>query len=76
MTKKFGNFINFMNRIVGWRPTSSFDTMVREFAEVFPGKCIICAYHSYQLRESLTNKSLPPPHFCIEKQPENKKKER
>lgn len=40
--------------------------MVEQFVEAFPGRCMICSYHAYGVRERLTKELYPPPHDCIE----------
>ena len=43
------------------------EEMMKEFAEVFPGKCIVCAYHSFGIREGfLPPASMVQEHDCIE----------
>jgi len=45
--------------------------LCKEFAEVFPGRCMICSFHRYGLQNGLTRKPEPEPHNCIEKKKEN-----
>ena len=40
--------------------------IVNDFAAAFPGRCLICSYHEFGVREGLTNESLSQ-HDCIEK---------
>ena len=42
--------------------------MVEDFQRDFPGKCMICSYHRYGLREGFTSEPEPKPHECCEKQ--------
>lgn len=64
--KRLAAFAGMVRRIVGLRPSA--ERMCREFASAFPGKCIVCAYHRFGLREGLTREPSPAPHDCIEKQ--------
>ena len=66
MKSRFAAFTGTVRRIVGLRPSA--ERMCREFAIAFPGKCIVCAYHRFGLREGLTREPIPAPHDCIEKQ--------
>ena len=38
---------------------------VREFKEPFPGRCMLCSYHQYGLREGLCTGKVKD-HDCIE----------
>lgn len=67
--KKRGSFRRLLDRLVGLRGKKGTERMVEEFAERFPGRCMICAYHQYGLREGFTSEPEPAPHDCIEKQP-------
>ena len=40
--------------------------MAADYAERFPGKCFICSYHRFGLREGHTSEPRPPEHDCIE----------
>jgi hypothetical protein len=60
-------FAGTFRRIVGLRPSA--ERMCIEFAQAFPGKCIVCAFHRFGLREGLTQEPTPAAHDCIEKQP-------
>lgn len=41
--------------------------IVKEFSEIFPGKCFICSYHRFGYEHGMTNKRKPEPHDCIDK---------
>jgi len=41
------------------------EEMVNEFIEAFPGRCMICSYHEYGVREGLTSGKVAD-HDCIE----------
>ena len=68
-TTKRGAFRRLLDRFVGLRGESSASSMASEFAAAFPGRCMICSYHQYGLREGLTSDPMPKPHDCIEKRP-------
>lgn len=68
-TKERSAFRRLLDRLVGLRGESSTSRMAREFATAFPGRCLICAYHQFGLREGLTREPMPKPHDCIEKRP-------
>lgn len=41
--------------------------IVAEFVKKFPGRCLICCYHGYGLREGfIKTGTSPPKHDCIE----------
>ena len=41
--------------------------MVEEFIEKFPGRCMICSYHAYGIREGHLKYGTPgQDHYCIE----------
>lgn len=41
----------------------------KEFAAKFPGRCAVCAYHAFGLREGMVKRSEPVPAHadCVEK---------
>ena len=42
---------------------------VAEFREAFPGRCMICSYHEYGIREGHVKPGTPVgEHHCIEKE--------
>ena len=44
--------------------------MAKEFIKVFPGRCIICAFHDYAIREGMIHpKEKIQKHCCIEGNP-------
>jgi hypothetical protein len=57
---------NMLDRFVRRRGESNAKRIAREFASIFPGRCMICSLHQYGLREGLTRDAMPEPHDCIE----------
>lgn len=41
--------------------------LCEEFAERFPGRCLICFYHKYGFLHGHEDLPRPKPHHCIEK---------
>lgn len=41
--------------------------MIDDYIKIFPDRCIICSYHVFGLREGLTSKPYPEPHYCVNK---------
>jgi len=57
-------FVSLLLRILTLRRNGVID----EFEDNFPGKCGVCAFHSYGLREGLAKPgTLPNDHRCPEK---------
>ena len=46
--------------------TAAVEKMIKEFTEQFPGKCIICSYHAYGIREGIIPYSPVEEHNCCE----------
>lgn len=40
---------------------------IRAFQMAFPGRCPVCSFHAYGVREGLTDPSPVAPHDCPEK---------
>ena len=66
-------FKKWLNRILLVRTTNMFrnkkniSQMVKEFVDVFPGRCMVCSYHRYGVSEGfLSSSSKPQDHFCID----------
>lgn len=43
------------------------EDFIEQYEKDFPGKCGICAFHAFGLRERLTEEPLPLDHRCPEK---------
>ncbi len=43
------------------------EQMLTDFERLFPGKCPICAYWRFGVREGLTHEQAPQAHHCIER---------
>lgn len=42
--------------------------MLDEYEQAFPGKCSVCSYHAYRIREGRADPStVPADHRCVEK---------
>src|SRR5688572_26042168 len=42
------------------------ESFVREFTQLFPGRCLPCSLHWFGRDHGLTSESVPAPHDCIE----------
>ena len=49
-----------------WRVTRKQDEVFSEYEEQFPGKCGICAFHEFRIREFGRPRTAPPDHRCKE----------
>lgn len=59
--------MNWLIRLWGWfldRIMPPFD--FKEWERQFPGRCPICSYHQFGVREGHTREPNPPAHECIE----------
>lgn len=43
-------------------------SMIDEWIEIFPDKCLICSYHDFGLREGCTREPKPKAHTCCNEQ--------
>jgi hypothetical protein len=51
-----------------WRHDPVITRMIDEFQESFPGRCLICSYHAYGIREGYVWPwKMVEPHDCIER---------
>ncbi len=56
---------NISSKIIKLLKPSTPEEIVREFMEVFPGKCLICSYHRFGVENGLTSEVVQL-HDCID----------
>ena len=52
--------------LIGIWETWHMRNVARDFAARFPGRCMVCSFHSCALHFGHTSEPRPPPHYCIE----------
>lgn len=54
-------------QFIGWWGKREARLMLDEFQRRFPGRCPICSYHDYGVREGHVSPGPAPAHHCLEK---------
>lgn len=59
--------MNIRSKLISWAFGQNGVDMARDFAQKFPGRCLICSYHYYGISHGHVDPGTPvAEHFCIE----------